>query len=187
MKRFWEGLLYGGGCLFELARGIIFLAVALVLCHFFIATIFIVDGESMEPNFQNGEVLLVEKISYLVSDPQRGDALVVKFPGDPEKKKYFKRIIGLPGEKVQIKDGKVFINDKRLYESYIPETIKTAPDGEWLLLGEEYFLMGDNRNNSYDSRLWGVAPRKYLIGAGWLVLWPPKNMGAIPQYFPTTK
>mgnify|MGYP001121404040 CR=1 FL=1 len=184
MRRFLETLIYGGGCFYELARGIILLAVALVLCHFFIVTIFIVDGESMEPNFRNNEVLLVEKISYLVSQPQRGDTVVVKFPGDPEKKKYFKRIIGLPGEKIEIKNNEIFINGQRLYEPYIPANIQTQPDGSWLLLGEEYFLLGDNRENSYDSRLWGVAPRQYLIGAGWATLWPLTKAGLIPHFYP---
>jgi len=187
VRNFWQALIYGGGCFFELARGIIILAVILVCCHFFLATIFIVDGESMEPNFHNNQAIIVEKISYLVAEPRRGDGVVVRFPGDPEKKKYFKRIIGLPGEKVAIKEGKVYINDKRLYEPYILEEIKTQPDGQWILLGKEYFIMGDNRENSYDSRLWGICPRKNLIGAGWLIIWPPTKIGLIPQFFPTIK
>ena len=173
---------YGSGCVFELTKWIIILLVIGVLIHFFVGTLFIVDGQSMEPNFYNGQYIIVNRWQYNFGKPERGDVVVLKFPGDPEHKKYIKRVIGLPGDHVQIfDDGFVYINGKKLNESYIPADIQTRPNVDRTMGADDYFLLGDNRYNSSDSRVWGIAPRRDLIGKSWLTLWPPNLFGLTEQ------
>lgn len=175
---------YGVGCLFELGKGLIVLFILVVLTHFFIATIFIVDGISMEPNFHTGQAVVVNELSYLIKNPQRGDAVILRFPGDPDHKKYIKRIIGLPGEKVEIKDNAIYINNKKLYESYIPSNYLTEPNqfkNPTTLGLDEYYIVGDNRENSNDSRVWGPAQKRFLIGSASFILWPFSSFGLIEK------
>lgn len=172
-----------GSFFFELTKGIIIFIIVITLVHFFIATIFKVEGASMEPNFYPDQYILVNRISYLVSQPQRGDVVILKFPGDPEHSKYVKRIIGLPGEKITLKDGLVYINDQKMREVYLPSTTLTEPDMTQVLGEKEYFIMGDNRGNSNDSRAWGVAPRKFLIGKAVFFLFPFEYWGLIPKLY----
>lgn len=179
-----EKMIYGTGCFFELTKWLIVLLILLTLAHFFIATIFIVDGASMEPNFQSGEIALANRWQYNFGTPERGDVTILKFPGDPEHKKYIKRIIGLPGEKIVIKNSQVYINDRLLSELYIPQGTITAPDVNRTLGKNEYFIMGDNRENSSDSRIWGVAEKRHLIGKATFILWPSTSFGTVksPEY-----
>ena len=179
-----EGKFFRAGSFFiELTKGIVIFAVIIILVHFFIATIFKVEGKSMEPNFHQDQYILVNKLSYIISQPERGDVVIVKFPGDPDKTKYIKRIIGLPGEKVTIKDGSVYINGEQLLEVYLPSGLQTAPDMEVTLASDEYFIVGDNRPNSSDSRLWGPAPKKFLIGKAIWYLFPFSDWKVIPKVF----
>lgn len=172
---------YLGEWFFELGKGIVVFLVIVILIHFFIATVFVVDGASMVPNFLDGEYILVDKISYLIGAPQRGDSVILKFPGDPEHKKYIKRVIGLPGETLEIKKGEVFINNKKLDEFYLPTNILTYPDSKTNLGTNEYYMIGDNRVNSSDSRIWGICPKKYIIGRALMVLYPFSQFSVIPQ------
>lgn len=169
-----RNILYSFGCFFELTKWIIVAVIILTLVHFFIATISIVDGVSMEPNFQNGEYLIINRWQYNFGEPRRGDAVVLRFPGDPEHKKYIKRIIGLPGERVEVKEGKIFINGRELHESYIPADVLTLADHpiNMVLPPDEYFIVGDNRYNSNDSRVWGTAGKRFLIGKAWFQFYP---------------
>jgi len=166
---------------YALARWIIWSIVGLIVIHIFIATIFIVDGPSMDPNLATNDFMLVNKIAYLTSNPNRGDIVVLKFPGDPEHKKYIKRIIGLPGEKVQIINGTVYINDQKLNEKYLPNGMLTLPNVNRTLRDDDYFLLGDNRPNSSDSRTWGISPKRYLIGRAAYTIWPLNLKGIILQ------
>lgn len=163
---------YGTGCFYELTKWVVIALIVLSLVHFFIATIAIVDGASMEPNFHTGDIIIINRFQFLFGQPGRGDATVLKFPGDPEHKKYIKRIIGLPGEKIEIKDSKVYINGRLLKESYIPDYFVTMPNVVRTLRAGEYFLMGDNRPNSSDSRVWGIAAKRFLMGKTWFELYP---------------
>jgi len=179
-----EGGLFRAGSFFiELTKGIIIFLIIVALIHFFIATVFKVEGKSMEPNFHQDQYMLINKLSYIAAKPIRGDVVILKFPGDPEKTKYIKRIIGLPGEKVAIKDGLIYINDKKLREIYIANDIITEPEMELTLASDEYFVVGDNRPNSSDSRIWGPAPKKFLIGKAIFYLFPFKDAGYIPKIY----
>lgn len=178
---FWQKFFYGSGCAYELTKWIVVLLVIGTLVHFFVGTLFIVDGQSMEPNFHSGEYIIVNRWQYNFGKPERGDVVVLKFPGDPEHKKYIKRIIGLPGEKIEIIDGFVHINGQILNEPYIPEGVLTLPNLVRTLGTDDYFLLGDNRMNSSDSRVWGIAPRRDLIGRAWLVIYPFSLWGKAPK------
>jgi len=167
----------------ELTKGIIIFIVVMALIHFFVATIFKVEGRSMEPNFRQDQYMLVNELSYIISEPERGDVVILKFPGDPDKTKYIKRIIGLPNEKLSIKNGHVYINDKELKEVYLAPSVYTEPDMELKLAPDEYFVIGDNRSNSSDSRIWGPAPKKFLIGKAIFYLFPPDSWGYIPKVY----
>ena len=137
-----------------------------------------VDGASMEPTLQSGEFVIVNKLAYLFGEPTTGDVIVFHFPRDPDQE-YIKRIIGLPGDRVEIKNGEVFVNDRVLDEDYIAaspvyEDILEVP-------GDSLVVLGDNRNNSSDSHNWGPVPLDYVIGKATFVYWPPTEWGILDQ------
>jgi signal peptidase I len=153
------------------------IALAIVLpIRYFLFQPFIVKGESMAPNFESGDYLIVDEISYRFSDPQRGDVVVFKYPKDTTQR-FIKRVIGLPGESVIIKNGEVSVTKVGgesvvLDESYLPDDLKTYGDTNTTLKADEYFVLGDNRTYSYDSRSWGVVSESYVIGKAFLRLYP---------------
>jgi signal peptidase I len=140
---------------------------------------FKVEGSSMEPSVHPNQYVLVDKISYRLGSPQRGDVVVFNYPLATERD-FIKRVIGLPGETVTVASGVVSVNGQPLTEPYIAAPPVSA--GTWQLGANEYFVMGDNRNNSSDSRSWGPLERKYLIGKAVLTYWPPTNWGLVPHY-----
>jgi signal peptidase I len=135
---------------------------------------------SMEPNFHDGECIMVNKVSYRSSSPQRGDVIVFDPPFESSYP-FIKRVIGLPGETVEIKEGKVFINGTPLDEEYImappndPMSAREVPDNE-------YFVLGDNRNNSTDSSKGWTVARDNIIGKAWFIYWPPDKWGIVKHY-----
>jgi signal peptidase I len=133
-----------------------------------------VQGISMVPTYENRELLLTEKVSYRFSKPQRGDVVVFEAPL-PRKVDFIKRIIGLPGETVSIRDGDVYINSNQLTEKYI--NIESSGDMVIKLLDDQYFVMGDNRGFSSDSRAFGPIKKKSIHGRVWLVYWPIVKSG----------
>lgn len=135
-----------------------------------------VDGSSMEPTLHGGEYVLVNKLSYRLGQPEYGDVIVFYYPRDPQQE-YIKRVIGLPGDKVDISYGSVFVNGVLLEEPYIA----AAPiyPGIWLVPDHSLFVLGDNRNNSSDSHSWGAVPVSYVVGKAILVYWPPPAWGMI--------
>jgi len=157
-----------------------------VLMYLFLFQPHQVRGNSMYPNFHDGEYLLTDKISYRLNQPKRGEVIIFKAPKN-EEYEYIKRIIGLPGDTVKIKEGKVYINDNLLKEPYLPEDYQTfagsfGQEGEDISLpANQYFVLGDNRNHSSDSRDWGTVPKENIIGKAWFRYWPPSQMGLIPK------
>ncbi len=131
---------------------------------------FRVYGSCMEPNLCTGERLLGNKLLYHIHPPQRGDIIVFRYPRDPSKI-YVKRVIGLPDETVCIRQGSVFVDGRRLRESYV----KNIPHGDYALTrvrAGQLFVLGDNRDNSSDSRVWGTVPLDNVEGKVWLRYWP---------------
>lgn len=174
--------------IFDLLKtGLIVFIIAFSLRYFAIQP-FIVDGESMMPNFVNNEYILAEKVSYIAGEPKRGDVVVFRYPGNPNVS-YIKRIIGLPSETVTIANNSVKIANKdnptgvTLDEKYLPQTTLTlAMDTQngtlqKTLGSDEYFVMGDNRQHSSDSREWGVLPKANIIGRTWLTILPFDKFG----------
>ena len=175
-ERVFRAISYG----FELLRGILIVIVLLVLMNVFVVTIFRISGQSMMPNFQDGEFILVDRLSYTIGSPQRGDVVILQFPGDPNRRKFIKRVIGLPGETVVIKNNAVFVNNEPIDEAYLPKFTPIAPNLTRLLRSDEVFVMGDNRPNSDDSRFFGPVPERNLIGVSRAVL-SGKAYGFIAQ------
>jgi len=140
---------------------------------------FRVEGDSMQPNLHPEQYVLVDKVSYRLGQPRRGDIVVFQYPLATERD-FIKRVIGLPGETVTVSGGAVSINGQPLTEPYIaaPPTYNNT----WTLAPEEYFVLGDNRNNSSDSHNWGPLHRKYLIGRAIFVYWPPDGWGLVPHF-----
>lgn len=140
-----------------------------------------VEGESMMPNFINGEFIIVSKLAYRFGEPQRGDVVVFRLPRDPSQD-YIKRVIGLPGETIDIHDGQVFVNGYALQEPYLDD--KTRYTGTWYVPEGTLFVLGDNRNNSSDSHSWGPVPLENIIGKAVFVYWPPEALGLVDQPTP---
>ncbi len=141
----------------------------------------VVQMSSMEPNLHPGQRLLISKIAYKFGEPERGDIIVFPPPHLNSDKDYIKRIIGLPDETVQIVAGVVYVNDVPLEEPYITNpgngsmAKTTVPTGE-------YFVLGDNRTNSTDSRTGWTVPLDSIVGKAWLSIWPPEDWGLAPNY-----
>lgn len=161
-------------------------AIALVVVlpiRLFVAQPFVVSGSSMEPTFHNGEYLIIDELSYHLGEPQRGDVVVFHYPKDP--KKYFiKRIIGLPGETVHVRPGSVSVTaqdgtETKLGEPYLVN-LGNGEDEDVTVGEDEYFVMGDNRPASSDSRMWGLLPRENITGRAFLRLLPVTNMDILP-------
>ncbi len=167
-----NSLLYSVGCLFRLGWVTLSVIAALVLVKHFVFDIMPVSGVSMFPNFHDRDVIVLNKISYVISRPKRGDDVVLRFPGDPNHQRYIKRLIGLPGEKVAIRDGHVSINGQPLNEAYLDDSVTTYPAADIDLRADQYFLLGDNRDLSSDSRIWGTASRSDFIGKALFIIFP---------------
>lgn len=145
-----------------------------------------VSGLSMFPNFQNAEYLLTEKVTYYLRSPERGD-VVVFTPPVSNTDEFIKRIIGLPGEQVMVKGGHVYINDKLLIEPYLASSVQTnggtflSEEQEFTVPAGMYFVMGDNRPNSSDSRYWGPITKASMSGRAWVTYWPLNYSGVVQK------
>jgi len=173
--------------IFRLIRDVFLIVPIFILIGVFVVQPVIVEGTSMLPVLHDGERLLVNKLVYYKIQAyswghiERGDIVVFWYPKDPDKS-FVKRVIGLPGETIEIKNGIVYINGKRLYEKYIDSTYNHSTLNFPLKKIEEhhYFVMGDNRDNSSDSRYWGLVPEKYIYGKAFFRFWP-SNIGFIQK------
>lgn len=155
-----------------------------VLVYLFLFQPHQVDGRSMEPNFQNGEYILTDKVSYRLHEPTRGDVIVFHSPQD-ERVDFIKRLIAIPGDTVEVQSGHVILNGQILDEQYINNPGEVV-QGRFLREGEtvtvpsgQYIAMGDNRLHSSDSREWGFITRTEIVGRAFFRYWPPKVFGII--------
>lgn len=172
----------------EIIKIVVIALVIVIPIRYLIFQPFFVKGQSMEPNFENGDYLIVDEISYKLRDPKRGEVVVFKYPNDTSQR-YIKRIIGLPEETVVIENNKIEISNqegsKVLDEStYLPSSTFT-PGNIKITLGEdEYFVLGDNRPSSSDSRRWGALPREDIVGRVYIRAWPFVALAKIeaPEY-----
>ncbi len=170
---FKEALLF----LWEIVKVIIISLAIIVPIRYFLIQPFYVKGASMEPNFLDHEYLIVDQISYRFRDIQRGDVVVFRYPKDP-REFFIKRVIGLPGETVIIRNNKVYIYNSQntegeaIHESYLPEEIENIGNVTQKIDKDEYFLMGDNRSESLDSRVFGPVNRKNIVGRVFFRGWP---------------
>lgn len=160
--------------------------------RYFLVQPFFVKGASMEPNFDDGQYLVIDEISYRLRVPGRGEVVIFHYPLD-KSQYYIKRIIGLPNETIEFSDGRIKIYNKEhelgfvLDESsYLPANVTTDAigDAKFILGDKEYFVMGDNRSASYDSRRWGAVSSGEIVGRAWLRAWPLQSakVFAVPEY-----
>lgn len=169
----------------DIIQTLLLAAAVFLVIYVFLFRPFQVNGNSMYPNYYHGEYVLTNIISLHFEGPALGDIIVFKSPSDPEKD-FIKRVIGTPKDTILIKNGGVYVNGKRLDESaYLDPSVITyggsfiKEDGEVTAAKDEYFVLGDNRSSSSDSREWGFVPRKSIIGKSFFVYWPPKSIGFV--------
>lgn len=176
VKGYWSYFL-------ELVKVVIVSMLIVVPVRYFFIQPFFVSGASMQPQFYNGEYLIIDEFTYRTEAPKRGDVIVFRYPKDPSQF-YIKRIIGLPGETVGIKDGKPEIFNLEnpwglvLDEPYLKSGEITRGDMSIKIEPDNFFVMGDNRQQSSDSRIWGTVDEKYIIGKVWIRAWPPNRAKA---------
>lgn len=173
-----------GAFFWEIFQVTIFAVTIFLFVWFLILQPHKIKGESMLPNFLDGEYLLTEKVTYRFEKPKRGDVVVFIPPTNPDDE-YIKRVIGLPGDTVGLQDGKFYINGKLLPEDYLPSSQYTTPgnflsEGKEIIVPEgEYFVVGDNRPNSSDSRVWGPVKLGKIHGKAFFVYWPVVKAGKV--------
>jgi signal peptidase I len=140
---------------------------------------FRIEGHSMMPTLQEGEYVIINKLAYYFDEPERGDIIVLHFPND-RSRDFIKRVIGVPGDQIEVSNREVRVNGVLLQEPYI-----NAPpeySGQWLVPEDKYFVLGDNRNNSSDSYTWSYLPRDDIVGKAWVIYWQPSHWGLVPHY-----
>lgn len=177
-----------GGVVAELLQFVLIVLLIILPIRLFVAQPFVVVGQSMEPTFVSNEYLIVDELTYRIEDPKRGQVIVFKYPYGMEEggsTKYFiKRIIGLPGETVIIKRGAVTIKNDKNPEGWILDEpyVKAKSDTSitLTLAKDQYFVMGDNRTQSFDSRSWGPLAEDLIVGKAFIRLLPPTKAGFFP-------
>jgi signal peptidase I len=169
---------------------VIALSIFLII-YLFVSSPHQVNGQSMVPNFQNGDYVLSDKVSYRVGNPKRGDVIVFHAPAAADCPTgtgcdFIKRVIGLPGETITVHDNHIWVNDRQVVEPYIPADFQTLPgnatrDKSITLEPNQFFVCGDNRPYSSDSRSWGPITRDEIVGRAFFRYWPPQTSGLIKR------
>ncbi|HTS14823.1 MAG TPA: signal peptidase I [Candidatus Sulfotelmatobacter sp.] len=174
------------GCLFEVLETLVLTIVIFLLIQNFVAQPYQVEQQSMEHTLEPGQYVLVDKLTPRFADYQRGDIIVFTPPGtaasDPTQVPFIKRIIGLPGDRIEFRNGDVFVNGVQLDEPYVYDgqpTTAGAAGSTVVVPAGEYFGLGDHRENSTDSRVFGFIPRGNIIGRAWLRYWPINDLGIL--------
>jgi signal peptidase I len=165
-----------------LREAVITIVLALIIFFAARATIqtFVVVMTSMEPNFHEGQRLVVNKAIYIFGEPERGDVIIFKAPSGRQED-FIKRVIGLPGDTIEVRDKAVYVNDVKLDEPYVSSP-PTYTLGKQKVPEDSYFVLGDNRNHSNDSHNGWTVPHDNIIGKAWLSTWPPDDWGTVPYY-----
>ena len=180
-KGFFENL---GAHVIDFIQTLVVFGAIFALVYLFVAQFHKVSGNSMFPTYHNGDYLITEKISYKLGNPRRGDVIVLKNPRD-ESQDFIKRVIAIPGDTIKIEGQSVFINGGQLEENYLPSQTPThsgafLKDGDPVKAGvDQYFVLGDNRDHSSDSREWGAVTKEKIIGKAFFRYWPPQSMGLL--------
>ncbi|MBN1264848.1 MAG: signal peptidase I [Anaerolineales bacterium] len=164
--------------LYEFFETLLIAAILFVVINIITARV-VVESVSMQPNLYEGELIIVNKLAYRWSEPDRGDIVVFPYPLNQDIR-FIKRVIGIPGDHVVVQNGQTIVNGIVLYEPYLTEV--PAYTGEWTVGDSEVFVLGDNRNNSNDSSRWGNVPLDDLLGKAVLVYWPLQDFHMIPHY-----
>ncbi len=138
-----------------------------------------VQGHSMMPTMKEGQYLIINKLAYYLDNPEQGDIIVLHYPRD-RTREYIKRVIGVPGDTIEIRDGQVRVNGVLLDEPYIAD--HPNYNDTWIVPEDNYFVLGDNRNNSSDSHSWSFLPRSDIVGKAWLVYWPYTDWQLVPHF-----
>jgi signal peptidase I len=169
------------GALLHWARDLIFSVVLAVIVILFLYQPVKVEGTSMMPTLDDQERIFINKFVYRLhfGKIDRGDTVVFWFPGDPTKS-YIKRVIAVPGDRVEVNQGAVIVNGQALVENYVPEEYRDQSSmTERTVPQDEYFVLGDHRSSSNDSRAWGMVPRRYIYGKAVFIYWPLDKMGVL--------
>ena len=156
----------------EIVESIAIAVLLAAIIRIFILEPFYIPSGSMIPTLMVNDRIIVSKFNYYFSEPKRGDVIVFKYPKDQEKR-FVKRLIGFAGETIEVRDSKLYINGKETKEDYLPPDLRMLGDfGPYQVPPDSYFMMGDNRNNSDDSRVWGKMPKELMIGKAIFIYWP---------------
>lgn len=173
-----------GAVIFDILEAVVTAGAIFLFVYLLILQPHKIKGSSMLPSFEDGELLLTDKVSYRIGEPKRGDVVVFRAPPSKEDD-FIKRIIGLPGETISVEAGKVYVDGTSLKESYIPPSVATLSgsflsEGKQIAVGTgEFFVLGDNRGHSSDSRSWGFIKKEDIVGKAWLVYWPVNKLGIV--------
>ncbi|GIQ69194.1 signal peptidase I [Xylanibacillus composti] len=167
--------------LWDWGKSIVAALLIVMFVHQFVFSLSIVEGQSMEPTLQNEERLFVNRALYYWSEPDRGDIVVLKDPRENSDLLLVKRVIGVPGDTIEVKDGRLYVNDEVYYESYVDTMIEDGDVAKTVVPEGEYFVMGDNRHRSgsLDSRIFGSVQKKSIIGRAEFIVWPITHIGGL--------
>jgi signal peptidase I len=161
----------------EIFEVVVIATITVLLIRYFVIQPFLVSGASMEPNFSDGNYLLIDEITYRFREPQRGEVVVFRYPLD-RSVFFIKRLIGFPGDHIVIREGRVMVNNRSLTEDYLRDNIVTRGEMDIKLKKDQYFVLGDNRSYSFDSRNWGPIKRSDIIGLTRLRILPLNKLAA---------
>jgi len=162
----------------ELLQSLIIAILLATVIRLFVMSPFFIPSPSMVPTLQIGDRIIVSKMAYYFHPPQRGDVMVFKYPVDPSKD-YVKRLIAVGGEVIALKNSKLYINGYEVPENYLPPGLRFSDYGPVRVPQGKYFMLGDNRNNSSDSRFWSFLPENLIIGKAVFVYWPLDRIGLV--------